>query len=131
MQIKTNYYYRSKEGSTKYGGVILFNRYRILKAQGHNLPDKGVVFYSTSTDDILKVDDGRGELKSINVNRILTEKDYTTTQMEYYIYLNWLNKQKFKWMYGRHLLQQFSIIHLVLITALVYFAYQILINLND
>ena len=131
MEIKTNYYYRSKDGSTKNGGLIKFNRFRITEAKGHPIPEKGVIYYSTSTDDILKVEKNDGDVISVNINRILTEKEYTTSQMEYYIYLNWINKQKFKWMHKRHFLQEFSYLHLGIIILLAYFVYQLIIHLTD
>ncbi|MFN5346280.1 MAG: hypothetical protein ACK44N_07255 [Bacteroidota bacterium] len=132
MEIKTNYYYRSKEGILKEGGQIVFNRYRILSAVGRELPEKGVVYYSSATNDILKVEIGESQLKSVLVNRIITEKDYTSNQMEYYIWLNWLNQQKFKWIHKRHFLQQKKThLHLGLIILLIYFVYQLLEHLTD
>ena len=131
MEIKTIYYYRSKDGSTKKGGVIKFNRYRILSATSHDIDEKGVFYYSTSTDDLLKVEVNSGNLVSININRIITEKEYATSQMEYYVHLNWIDRQKFRWMNNRHYLQRFSIIHLGLILLLFYFVYELIQNLND
>ena len=132
MEIKTNYYYRSKEGILKEGGQIVFNRYRILSAEGRELPDKGVVYYSSATKDVLKVEMGESQLKSVLINRIITEKEYTSNQMEYYIWLNWTNQQKFKWINKRHVLQQKkTLFHLGLIVLLIYFVYELIQHLTD
>ena len=132
MQIKTNYYYRSKEGVLKEGGQMVFNRYRILAAEGKSLPENGIVYYSTSANDILKVEKGDNNQVPVKINRIITEKEYTSSQMEYYIWLNWVNLQKFKWINKRHILQQKETrVHLGLIILLIYFVYELIQNLND
>ena len=132
MKIKTSYYYRSNDGVLKVGGKIVFNRYRILFAEGRDLPEKGVVFYSSLSKDILKVEISESQVSSVSINRILTEKEYTSSQMEYYIHLNWLTLQKFKWINKRHVLQQNkTIIHLGLIILLIYFVYELIQNLTD
>ncbi len=132
MKIKTNYYYRSKDGVLRDGGMIEFNRYRIISAEGRDIPENGIVYYSTSANDILKVDKGDNNQVSVKINRIITEKEYTSSQMEYYIWLNWVNLQKFKWINKRHILQQKEMrVHLGLIILLIYFVYKLIQNLND
>ena len=132
MKIKTNYYYRSKDGVLRDGGMIEFNRYRIISAEGRDIPENGIVYYSTSADDILKVDKGDNNQVSVKINRIITEKEYTSSQMEYYIWLNWVNLQKFKWINKRHILQKKETrVHLGLIILFIYFVYQLIQNLND
>ena len=82
MKIKTNYYYRSKDGVLRDGGMIEINRYRIISAEGRDIPENGIVYYSTSADDILKVDKGDNNQVSVKINRIITEKEYTSSQIE-------------------------------------------------
>lgn len=132
MEIKTNYYYRNKDGVLKTGGQIVFNRYRILSVDGRELPEKGIVYYSSAANDILKVETENALNQSVNINRIITEKQYTSSQMEYYIWLNWINQQRFKWINKRHILQQKKThLHLGLIILLIYFVYELIQNLND
>lgn len=132
MEIKTIYYYRSKDGVLKKGGQIVFNRYRILSVDGRELPERGIVYYSSSANDILKVETENNLIQSVNINRIITEKEYTSSQMEYYIWLNWMNQQRFKWINKRHILQQKKThLHLGLIILLIYFVYELIQNLND
>lgn len=132
MKIKTIYYYRNKDGILKEGGQIVFNRYRILSVEGRDVSDKGIVYYSSAASDILKVETSNSQLKSVSINRIITEKEYTSNQMEYYIWLNWMNQQRFKWINKRHVLQQKRThIHLALIILFIYFVYQLIQLLND
>jgi hypothetical protein len=132
MNIKTNYYYRGKDGVLREGGIIVFNRYRILSVDGREIAEKGIVYYSSSVDDILKIENGLNQTKSVSINRIITEKEYTSNQMEYYIWLNWTNEQKFKWINKRHFLQlKKNLLHLGLIILFIYFVYQLIQNLTD
>jgi hypothetical protein len=132
MEIKTDYYYRSKEGVLKRGGKLVFNRYRILSAEGRELPEKGALYYSSAANDIFKVENDNSTVQSIPINRIITEKEYAASQMEYYVFLTWVNQQKFKWMFKRHLLQQNkTLVHLGLIILLIYFVYQLIQLLTD
>lgn len=132
MKIKTSYYYRSKEGVLKQGGEIVFIRYRILSVDGRDVPEKGIVYYSSAVSETLKVETSKGQLQSVNINRIITEKEYTSSQMEYYISLSWINQQRFKWINKRHVLQQHRTqIHLGLIVLFIYFIYQLIQHLND
>ncbi|MFM7016537.1 MAG: hypothetical protein ACKOX3_09440 [Bacteroidota bacterium] len=132
MEIKTNYYYRNKDGVLKQGGTIVFNRYRIISAEGRDLPANGVVFYSSRVDDMLKVEANDAKMISVPINRIITEKEYTANQMEYYIWLNWINQQRFKWINKRHILQQKkTLLHLGLYLLLIYFVYQLFQILID
>ena len=132
MEIKTNYYYRSKDGVLRAGGEIVFNRYRILSVEGREIPDKGIVYYSSAANDIFKIETNDTLVQSVNINRIITEKEYTSNQMEYYIWLNWINQQRFKWINKRHVLQKKKThLHLGLIILLIYFVYQLIQHLND
>ena len=132
MNIKTNYYYRGKDGVLREGGKIVFNRYRILSVDGREIADKGIVYYSSPVDDILKIENGLNQTKSVSINRIITEKEYTSDQMEYYVWLNWKNEQKFKWINKRHFLQlKKNLLHLGLIILFIYFVYQLIQNLTD
>lgn len=132
MNIKTNYYYRGKDGVLREGGMIVFNRYRILSVDGREISEKGIVYYSSATDDILKIETGPNQTKSASINRIITEKEYTSNQMEYYIWLNWKNEQKFKWINKRHFLQlKKNQLHLGLILLFIYFVYQLIQHLTD
>jgi hypothetical protein len=97
MEIKTNYYYRSQDGVLRQGGLIVFNRYRILSVEGRELTDKGVVYYSSPADETFKVSFSDTQSQTININRIITEKEYTSNQMEYYVWLSLINQHKFKW----------------------------------
>ena len=121
MNIKTNYYYRGKDGVLREGGMIVFNRYRILFAEGRGISDKGVIYYSSAADDILKIENGLNQTKTVSINRIITEKEYTSNQMEYYIWLNWTNEQKFKWINKRHFFQiKKNLMHLGLILLFIF-----------
>ena len=132
MNIKTNYYYRGKDGVLREGGKIVFNRYRILSVDGREVPEKGILYYSSASSDILKVESGESRVQSVHINRIITEKEYTSSQMEYYIFLGWMDQQKFKWINKRHILQQNkNLLHLGLIILLIYFVYQLIQHLND
>jgi hypothetical protein len=132
MEIKTNYYYRSKDGVLRAGGEIVFNRYRILSVENREIPDKGIVYYSSAANDILKIETNNAQIQSVNINRIITEKEYTSNQMEYYIWLNWINQQRFKWINKRHVLQKKKThVHLGLIILLIYFVYELIQHLND
>jgi len=132
MNIKTNYYYRGKDGVLREGGKIVFNRYRILSVDGREIADKGIVYYSSTVDDTLKIENGLNQTKSVSINRIITEKEYTSDQMEYYVWLNWKNEQKFKWINKRHFLQlKKNLLHLGLIILFIYFVYQLIQNLTD
>jgi hypothetical protein len=132
MNIKTNYYYRGKDGVLREGGVILFNRYRILSVEGREISEKGILYYSSASNDILKIDSGPNQTKSVLINRILTEKEYTSDQMEYYVYLDWIDEQKFKWINKRHFFQlKKNLLHLGLILLFIYFVYQLIQHLND
>jgi hypothetical protein len=132
MEIKTNYYYRSQDGVLRKGGLIVFNRYRILSAEGREIPEKGVVYYSSPADETFKVSFSDTQSQTVNINRIITEKEYTSNQMEYYVWLSLINQQKFKWINKRHFLQQKkNLLHLGLIILFIYFAYQLIQNLND
>lgn len=132
MNIKTNYYYRGKDGVLREGGKIVFNRYRILTVDGREVPEKGIIYYSSVASDILKVESGESRVQSVHINRIITEKEYTSSQMEYYIFLGWMDQQKFKWINKRHILQQNkNLLHLGLIILLIYFVYQLIQHLND
>jgi hypothetical protein len=132
MNIKTNYYYRGKDGVLREGGMIVFNRYRILFAEGREISDKGVIYYSSAADDILKIENGLNQTKSVSINRIITEKEYTSNQMEYYIWLNWTNEQKFKWINKRHFFQiKKNLMHLGLILLFIYFVYELIQHLTD
>jgi hypothetical protein len=132
MNIKTNYYYRGKDGVLREGGKIVFNRYRILSIDGREISEKGIAYYSSPVDDILKIENGPNLTKSVSINRIITEKEYTSNQMEYYIWLNWKNEQKFKWINKRHFFQlKKNLLHLGLILLFIYFVYQLIQNLTD
>ncbi|MFM2155374.1 MAG: hypothetical protein RL516_123 [Bacteroidota bacterium] len=132
MNIKTNYYYRGKDGVLREGGKIVFNRYRILSVDGREISEKGITYYSSPVDDILKIENGPNLTKSVSINRIITEKEYTSNQMEYYIWLSWTNEQKFKWINKRHFLQlKKNLLHLGLILLFIYFVYQLIQNLTD
>lgn len=134
MNIKTNYYYRGKDGVLREGGIIVFDRYRILSVEGRELSEKGIVYYSSAANDILKIETETGSnlTKSVSINRIITEKEYTSNQMEYYIWLNWTNEQKFKWINKRHFLQlKKNQLHLGLILLFIYFVYQLIQHLTD
>jgi hypothetical protein len=132
MELKTDYYYRSKEGVLKWGGKIVINRYRILNVDGRELPEKGISYYSSPVDYFLKLENADLTVKSIQINRIVIEKDYSANQMEYYISLGWLNQQKLKWINKRHPLQQKkNYLHLGLIILLFYFVYQLIQLMKD
>jgi len=132
MEIKTNYYYRSQDGVLRQGGLIVFNRYRILSVEGREIPDKGVIYYSSTANDTLKVAISDAQFQTVNINRIITEKEYTSNQMEYYVWLSLINQQKFKWINKRHFLQQKkNLLHLGLIILFIYFVYQLVQYLND
>jgi len=75
MELKTDYYYRSKEGVLKWGGKIVINRYRILNVDGRELPEKGISYYSSPVDYFLKLENADLTVKSIQINRIVIEKD--------------------------------------------------------
>lgn len=132
MEIKTDYYFRNKEGILRPGGKIVFNRYRIILAEGKDIPEKGIPFYSSSTSDSLKVQNEDGSIKSVEINRIITEKEYTANQTEFYVRLNWMNQQKFKWINKKHTFQKKKfLLHLALTLLLIYFVYEILQLLTD
>lgn len=132
MELKTDYYYRSKEGVLKWGGKIVINRYRILYVDGRELPEKGIGYYSSPADYFLKIENDDLTVKSLPINWIINEKDYSAIQMEYYISLTWLNQQKFRWINKRHPLQQKkNFLHLVLIILLFYFVYQLIQLMTD
>ena len=132
MEIKTNYYYRSQDGVLRKGGLIVFNRYRILSVEGREMTDKGVVYYSSPADETFKVSFSDNQSQTVNINRIITEKEYTSNQMEYYVWLSLINQHKFKWINKRHFLQQKkNLLHFGLIILFIYFAYQLIQNLND
>jgi hypothetical protein len=132
MEIKTNYYYRSQDGVLRQGGLIVFNRYRILSAEGREMTDKGVIYYSSPADETFKVSFSDTQSQTVNINRIITEKEYTSNQMEYYVWLSLINQQKFKWINKRHFLQQKkNLLHLGLIILFIYFVYELIQHLND
>ena len=90
------------------------------------------MYYSSAANDIFKVENDNSTVQSIPINRIITEKEYAASQMEYYVFLTWVNQQKFKWMFKRHLLQQNkTLVHLGLIILLIYFVYQLIQLLTD
>jgi len=132
MDLKTDYYYRSKEGVLKRGGKIVINRYHILNVEGRELPEKGIGYYSSPVDYFLKLENDDLTVKYIPINRIINEKEYSANQMEYYISIGWLNEQKFKWINKRHPLQQNkNYLHLGLIILLFYFVYQLIQLMTD
>lgn len=127
MKIKTRYYHLQGKGGYGDGGKILLVNRKIIPLDQSETPARAFYFNQTH----LTISCERGDrLSKVDINRILTETEYARTQREYFVYLNWLQQQKLKWMFRKHWLQtRRAKLHLLLLAAFLVLLYVMVFHL--
>jgi hypothetical protein len=123
MKIRARFYYHNKGKFFDYGGYMVLTNRSIERLGSIPIEDEGRPFYYDDTSFSITCEN-KNKKYLIEINRIITESSYKTTQKEYLIKLNWLQKQKLIWMFRRHWLQQpGNVIHLVVAMLIISMAF--------
>ena len=124
MKIKTKYYYAEKGGyQTSNQYMILKDRYIIGLENQLNSTENGKPFYYDDTNYAINYG-GENYKRTIVINKLITESQYTTKQREYLTRLTWFQQQKLLWMFKRHWLQQpGNMVHLLIAGLMVSLAF--------
>jgi hypothetical protein len=105
MNIKTKYYYHNKGKFFEFGGYMVLEE-RTIKQLGEQVFEgKGKSFYSNESKFDITCQNNDQNYK-VDINAVITEASYNTSQKEYFVKLTWLQKQQLKWMFKRHWIQQ-------------------------
>ncbi len=131
MKIKTKFYYLDKGKYFECGGQLVLDGKQIKKLGKLPIEEVGRSFYYDDTHFEITCERENKRFKR-DINRIITESSYKTTQREYLTRLTWLQQQKLLWMFKRHWLQQpGNIVHLfisILIISVAFVGFKFVLN---
>ena len=105
MKITTKYYYHNKGKFFECGGEMTLKKRHIVQLGKFLSEEERKQFYfDESLFNITCENEGQNYM--VDINTIVIESIYNTSQKEYFIRLNGVQKQKLKWMFKRHWFQQ-------------------------
>ena len=123
MRIKTRFYYHNKGNYFVYGGWMVLKDRQIVHLDKLPLVEKARPFYYDDTFYTITYE-SKEKKRVLDANTIITEAVYRTSQLEYLVKLNWVQRQKLLWMFRSHWLQQpGNVIHIAILGIMVTLAF--------
>lgn len=84
--------------------MVLRKRYILKLGEMLSPEDRKQFYYDDSNFNITCENETRNY--KVDINTVITESIYNTSQKEYFLCLNGIQKQKLRWMFKRHWIQQ-------------------------